>query len=232
MKDRIFIWQGTRNRVSSLKDALFSSHEVEGSVMVPELMRQEDASTCRWVRFHIVKGVTNPTSHITVCGIPEEMFSGMHALLVEGLPDVDPAPLCYDNNHIKGFGDFTRWVFFKNSSGENHFFGVDFSLELKPTSGVATSFQKISAVVETAVRHGLPQETEVALLNWRMCEPEYLTKVRCDAGLITASDWITKGRKLFSQKSAWCPRCGQKTLDRNPSEYCYLCGCRPSNFYT
>ena len=197
----------------------------------PEIMRKEDVENCRWIGYGIIKGVTSPKNNLTIYGIPEEPCSGLHGELISGQPDVDPTPLCYEENHDKGFGDFVRWVIFADPKERQHFFGIDFSLTLRPTSGVATSFRKVWEIVGTLIDQGISPWIEVVLLNCRMIEPEYLTQVRKDAGLITAFDWVVKGERYFSQRSNFCPKCGQKTFEKNSHKYCCLCGAGPELFY-
>ena len=82
-------------------------------------------------------------------------------------------------------------------------------------------------VVNTLLEHGLPTQTEVVLLNWRMCEDRAGEALRKITGLTTAKDWQEKANKHFSSRGQYCPRCGLKTLTIQPCPlYCYECGCK------
>lgn len=194
-------------------------------------MRREEAEVCRWIGFGIGKGVTSPSRKISVFGVPDEPRSGLHGKLIQGFSGVDSCPLCYEDSSEKGFADFVRWVFFADPTLKRDFLGIDFSLGMSDHSGVATSFQAIWGVVRVLVCHGLSEDVEVVTLNSRMCESESLREVRRLAGLLKVSDWMVKGNSLFGVKSKFCPKCGQMTLDRTPSEFCFQCGSRISSFY-
>lgn len=223
---RIYLWKNERIQVFLLREYLSLSLQAGlGNTMDPALMQPEAARACRWLHYGIGKGITSPNMNVSVFGVPEQSYSGLHGELVKGFPNTDPTPLCYDELHINGFGDFVRWVFFADLAGKQNFCGIDFSLVLRSTSGVATSFFTVWQVVSTLIEHGLPPETEVVLLNSRMCEYEYMQAVREAAGLITAADWTAVGAELFSQQSAFCPRCGQKTLEDETARFCSQCGC-------
>ncbi len=194
---------------------------------IPEAYRE----TCRWAGCGIGKGVTHPEHHISVFGVPDTAQSGLHGQLIQGFPDVDDPPLCYDeHSHKNGFGGFIRWIYLASPTEPPGFLGIDFSIIARPTSGIANSVSVVTQIVTTAAAHGVPLDSEVALLNWHMCEDEGIRDMRYAAGLISVQDWIDRGKKLFSEESAFCPRCGLKTLDE-PCNFCHRCGAKPALFW-
>ena len=221
---KIFLWNGLRRAVASIGPYLADPLSRPGSRMLAKHMRRKDIPGCPWVGYGIGKGVTSPERDMSIFGVPKTVRSGLHGEMVKGLPDVDPAPLCYEDSHKKGFGTFVRWVFFSDPNGERNYLGVDFSLSLRETSGVATSFKRVAEVVRHASRHGIPKDTRIVLLNWRMCEPAHLTRVREGLGLRTVTDWKTKMRLLFFKDSIFCSKCGLETFNHQGHRFCYRCG--------
>lgn len=202
-----------------------------GFVMDPDLMEEEDAVNCRWLGFGIGKGVTNPTENISSFAIPNKLYHGLHADLLKDFPGVDPHPLCYEEyTHIKGFGGFTRWVYFADPENRAPVFGIDWSILARPTSGVANSMVKMREVVRAAANHGIPQNAEVAFLNWHMCEPPCMTKVKKELEIWKVMDWLQNADTLFSFESPFCPRCGLKTITKK-TNYCVRCGGNPKLFW-
>ncbi len=220
----IFLWDEVRREVASVSPHLSGSLAKADSRMERSLMRPEDVPSCAWVGYGIGKGVTSPEKDITIFGVPEHIYSGLHGVMVGGLSDVDPPPLCYEENHDKGFGSYIRWVFFADPDLKENYLGVDFSLSLRETSGVATSFKRVAEVVRALSKHGVPDITRVALLNWRMCEPEHLASVRKTLGLHTVAHWNSKAIDLFSKGSGFCPKCGLETFNDRRHLFCYRCG--------
>lgn len=219
-----------RHKVNSLKPYLESDYLARAVHMDPEEMKEEDARTCRWLGFNIGKGATSPSERITVFSTLDKIHRGLHYELVRDFPGIDLFPLCYEEDHKLGFGDFVRWVYFADSKGKQNFLGIDFSLACRPTSGVANSIRRVWEVVKTTALHGMPLDVEVVLLNHRMCELAGVMAMRQEAGLITLGDWTLVADSIFTRGSSFCPRCGQKTLDGQPN-FCYYCGCSPDLFY-
>lgn len=222
-----------RQGVYSLRTLLLEC--AAGTVrMNPDEMKKEDARTCRWIGFGISKGLTSPAKNITVFSTLRRNQRGLHHELVKGFPGIDPFPLCYEEDHKFGFGDFVRWVYFSDPKGKNNFLGIDFSLACRPTSGVANSVTRAWEVLKTIALHGMPLDVEVVLLNHRMCETAGVTRMRQKAGLVTLGDWILSAESILAKGSKFCPRCGQKTLDRDgidrQPKFCYRCGCEPDLF--
>ena len=128
-----------RREVTSLGPYLGRSLGL-GMMMDTAVMCPEDIAGCRWIGFGIEKGVTSVAEDTTVFAIPKEMKHGLHAELVEGFPNLDPFPLCYDMaKHLRGFGAFIRWAYFADPMGGPGVLGVDWSLSARPTGGVATT---------------------------------------------------------------------------------------------
>ena len=201
MVHTIYLWNEKRLRVRSLVPHLFDSLQVAGARMNPDIMNPEHRATCRWLHYGIGKGVTCPESRVTVFGIPEKPLAGLHGQMVQGFCHVDPAPLCYDEKHVEGFGSFVRWVFFADPNRTKNFLGINFSLALRKTSGVATSFARVYEVASTLVVEGVPPMTEVMLLDSDMCETDYLEKVRQTAKLVSIKMITTNSLYIFcSQK--------------------------------
>lgn len=229
MKKRKNIWVlkgNERHCVPSLAPHL-AFRVTDENKMDPALMRAEDVTTCVWVGYGIGKGVTNPKSNTSVFGAPEKMKHGLHADLVAGFPNVDPYPLCYEHNHRRGFGNFVRWVYFAPPHGGPGILGVDWSIAVRGTAGVADTVARVHDVVQTLARHGLTRDTRVVLLNPRMCEEPEITRLRHELELITIRDWVEKGEKMFAPNSDICSRCGLKTLEKKES-FCRKCGAKPA----
>ena len=224
---RLFVYErGSRLAAASLAPALLECRE--GSVrMDPSLMLIEDRARCPYVGFAIAKGVTDPTTPTTVFAIMPKLVRGLHAELIDGFPNVDPMPLCYESiDHVYGFGRFVRWAYFADPRGHDDFLGIDWSLIARPTSGVATSFLAACNVVTTLARQGMPPWTHVRLLNWRMSEDAPVAIAREALCLETVDDWARLGPILLAPGSGVCPRCGLATLAKNPM-FCNKCGCNP-----
>lgn len=222
----IFIYDGIeRRKVFSLEPFLINSLQ-DGIFMDLDVMKEEDIRTCLWLGFGIGKGITDPIKNLSVFGEANRIYRGLHYELVKEFPDIDPFPLCYDEEkHVKGFGRFVRWVYFADPKREQDFLGIDFSLVCRPTSGVANSVTKVADVVKVIFEHGVSLKSEVVLLNRKMCEHSGITEMRRQAGLITVNDWINLADKLFLSKSPFCSKCGLKTFDK-PVSFCYRCGYR------
>ncbi|GEM_PF-1403782 len=220
-----------RERVSSVQSFLSRSVMV-GHLMDSALMRANEKDRCRWINYGIGKGVTNPEARISIFAVPTELKSGLHAELVDGLGiHVDRAPLCYDEaHHVHGFGGFIRWVYFADPKNGKNFLGIDWSLSARVTAGIATSMVDVVNVADVLMRHGIPPDTELVLLNSRMCEEEYHYAFRKKYNLITLNDWTTRGDLLFSKPSTHCPRCGLRTFMRS-ARYCFRCGANPKLFW-
>ena len=194
--------------------------------LIPEALRE----SCRWIGCGIGKGVTHSEHRISVFGVPDRVQAGLHGELIQGFPDVDPPPLCYDHyNHVNGFGGFIRWVYFASYSLQE-FLGVDFSIISRPHSGVANSVSMVTPLVTVLASHGVPCDSEVVLLNWRMYEENEIKDMRYAAGLVTVQDWVERGDACFSRGSSFCPRCGLETLTRD-TYFCNRCGAKPALFW-
>lgn len=211
-----------RQKVPSLKPFLTDSLGTN-SVMDPALMKEEERVACRWVGCSFSKGVSSPALGVAVFGTPSKMKSGWHGELVQGFPGVDPNPRCYEPDHEKGFADFVRWVYFVKTSGDKHYFGVDYSLSERPTAGVGTSMLRVAQNVRLCAELGVRADAEVVLLNPRMCESALLAELREKLGLVTVKDWCDKGETLFGPAGSHCPGCGQDTRAAE-FRFCYRCG--------
>ena len=222
---------GVRVEVLSLHPHFARSIEA-GHLMDPSRMRPEDVSQCPWIGWGMSKGVTHPDRDLSILAHKDSLDRGLHAELVAEFTDeVDPYPLCYDEkNHQKGFGGFTRWVAFtdpQNPKGPG-VLGIDWSLACRPTSGVATSMWQIMRVVQTALPHGLHPQSEIALLDWRMSEDEFVKAWRYETRLVTAEDWVSRASTLFVPMGHHCLRCGMKTFERK-NKFCFRCGTPSQN---
>lgn len=215
---------GHRVGIPSLRTFLRRSL-TQGPRMNAAMMLPQDAARCRWVGYGIGKGVTDPTADVTVFAVPTGPGHGLHGELIQGFPCVDPTPACYDDDHALGFGDFVRWVHFADPQGGPGVIGVDFSLVERPTAGVATDMLCVARVAAVLRASDIPEDAELALLDWRMCEPEELADWRGRMGLATLADWASAAAR-FHPDSGTCPRCG---LHMAPAwaPFCPQCGCRP-----
>lgn len=223
----IFRWAGGRRlRIPDLSD-LPGDAAISRMRIDPSMMRVEDVAACRWLGFRALKGVTDPARDVTIVSEPHEGRRGLHADLVAGLDSVDAYPLCYDlKGHRHGFGGFVRWIYLSDPSGRQDVLGLDFSLDSRPTSGVAVTVRSAARTTAALIRHGLPPETAIALLDPRICEEPGVTAMRETSGLHVAADWLERAPALFREGSPSCPRCGQRTLDGQP-RFCHACGCNP-----
>lgn len=215
--------KGAKTSITSLREHLHDSLLDEESRMERAAMRPDEAASCRWVGFGLGKGVTSLNRDTSVFGVPGKMGSGWHAELVKDFQEVDPAPLCYEPHHTKGFADFARWVYFANPAKTGDFVGVDFGLKERPTAGVAETMYRVAQIAKAGLRHGLPGETELVLLHPRMIELPELTQLRQSLGLIRVADWAINGERLFAPLTGTrCPACG---LNTRGAEYrfCYRC---------
>jgi len=218
----VFLQKGcTRIRVSALTSDFLSESLVYGCTMDPALMLPLEVPECRWLGYGIGKGVTCPEMDVTVFGVPQTMRSGLHGTLIQGFPDVDPYDLCYEDQHVKGFGGFIRWIYFSNPSKGPGVLGIEFSLHpsIRVTSGIATSFKRAQHVVSVCCRHGIPAKAEVALLNWRNCQRPHLVAFGKQQRLVTVSDWAQSADR-FSTTLCW--RCGKPSSSN--FHYCPYCG--------
>lgn len=225
----IFVQRGQdRREVPSLRPFLRDSlaHRM---VMDPTHMRPQDAAHCAWVGWGIGKGVTHVRDDVSVFATPDELRNGLHAELVQGFPNVDPLPLCYDaQGHVHGFGGFVRWVYFANPNDaacHSGVFGIDWSPGRPLAIGVAPSFHIITKIAQRACSHGVACSTEVALLNWRMIEPPEATAWRYRWGLRSIGDWIERAPRLFAPAGSLCTTCGENAL--HEASYCFECGAGP-----
>ena len=214
---------GRKNRVRSLQD--FAWVSPASDAMKSELMRPKERRNCRWIGFGVTKGVTSAPSNMTLISISRH-GSGVHGRLINGLRDTDPSPRCYDLDHDKGFGDFIRWVHFSDPTSKNHVLGIDFCLSCRRTAGVATTVLTILDTVGTLLCHGLPGQTEIVLLNARMCEEPGIEAMRRDAKLLSAGNWDAFGSNLFGASGSRCPRCGLPTITGGV-KFCCRCGANP-----
>ncbi|MBX9694767.1 MAG: hypothetical protein K2Z81_20435 [Cyanobacteria bacterium] len=189
-------------------------------------MTDEDRKDCRWIGFGAGKGVTSPKRDTTVFAVPTVLTRGMHGELVQEFSGVDPLPRCYEPDHDLGFDDFVRWIYFANPNIDDGVFGLDFSMIERPTAGVADSVLRVATVAKVAARHGIPVESELALLNPRMVEPPEAFDWRMSRGLHRVKDWIVLGEQLFGANGLYCPRCGNSER-RSDIRYCPCCGCKP-----
>ena len=196
----------------------------DGTFMNGNIMSLEDRLLCHWLRYGIGKGITDPNDDISVFGVPRRIYRGLHRTLINGFNGIDPFPLCYDSiNHVKGFGSFVRWVYFADPHSRKDFLGIDFSISLRSTSGVANSVVCVAKVAKIVFKHGVPSDTEIVLIGPKMCEHPGVTKMRREAGLIYITDWLNKYQELFGKGKPFCPCCGQRTFDKK-ADFCYLCG--------
>ena len=223
MNGAFLMRKGVKTSIPSLAEHVRDSLLDDESRMDRGAMRPHEAATCRWVGFGLGKGVTSLSRDISVFGVPGKMGSGWHAELVKEFPEVDPAPLCYEPKHTKGFADFARWVYFANPAGTGDIIGVDFGLKERATAGVAETMYRVAQLAKAGLRHGLPAATELVLLHPRMIELPELTQLRQSLGLIRVVDWATNGEQLFAPLAgSRCPACGLNT--RGPEyRFCYRC---------
>ena len=185
---------------------------------------------CPWLGYGIAKGVTDPVKNISVLGLPTKggVAHGLHRELLEGFPGIDPYPLCYENvDHENGFGGFIRWVYFTDPKGKHDVLGIDYSVIMRPTSGVANSMLVVREVVGSLIDHGISPSVEVALLDTTMTEFAGVTAIRRNAGLNRAVDWVILCDRLFGEEGTCCPRCGQ-ALKSKEDAFCIHCGCKPA----
>lgn len=231
---RLFIRRGRKRfACDSLTPFLTASLETTHR-MDREQMRPEDRKDCRWIGYGISKGVTHPREGVSVFGIPEKLASGLHGKLIQGFEHipVDSTPACYEPTAPHGFNGFIRWVFFTDPYRVHDVLGIDFSLMLSPTSGVAIDMLTVAKTVAVLATQGISPQVEVALLNAKMCEPEGYRKWRKLEQLVTVHDWSERGQTLFRPDGTHCPRCGAETLSDRATVYCTHCGCKPSLIWT
>lgn len=216
-----------REPVASLAPHLAASL-IAGHRMAAERMRDDERADCRWIGFGIGKGVTHPRFGITVFAVPKDLASGLHGELIQGFDGiaVDQTPACYEPDADPGFGGFVRWVLLADPDRKCDVLGIDFSLALADRGGVANSMLTVAEISEIVMSQGIPGDTEVALLNCRMCEPSELKNWRLTNDLVTLHDW-SLSRLRFQPGSAQCPRCGMPTLGDSSVRFCFRCGCRP-----
>jgi hypothetical protein len=221
-----YIVRGTeRTAIQSLGDVLRDSLLTGDSVMDPAIMTEKDKPFCKWIGFGLGKGLTSSSRNVSIYGVPESVNgSGWHAELVKGIDGVDPSPLCYRSDHILGFGDFVRWVYFANPAGTGDFLGIDFGLPERPTAGVAETMFRVNQTVQVCARHGMPLATQVVLLHPRMFESPSLTELRLSLKLSAVGDWLSRGDGLFDLRNGTrCPACGLDTRGDH-FNFCYRCG--------
>lgn len=227
--ERIFVHeQGARTPVASLTPYLAQSLD-RGQLMDPTRMRDEAKACCRWLGYGIGKGVTHTENRVSVFGVPDQLICGLHGELIQGFDDipVDATPICYERLASLGFDAFIRWVYLADPTRHHDFFGIDWSLAMPSTGGVATSMIQVERLAQVAIAHGIPRETEVVLLSADMCEPLELEAWRMQRALISLEDWVAFGKSLFAPRGNYCPRCGSDTFPFGRRGYCTQCGCRP-----
>lgn len=230
MQPRVYIQKDADRRlVPSVEPFLRNSLLSGKCLMDPAQMDTESAAACKWLGWGIGKGVTHLRDNVSVFGIPDTFISGLHGELVQGFNDVDPVPTCYEDDHEKGFGGFIRWVYFVHPTDSNqNVFGIDFSPLMPNTGGVAVCLNAALRTAEVASRHGIPLDCQIALLDWDMTEPRFLTQWRETNELSTLGSWITKGQGLFAPHGSICPSCLESTFE-STHNFCYLCGKDPNN---
>lgn len=215
---------GRQMEVASIGPWLRSSLGTE-SVMDPAVMTAEDIASCPWVGYGIGKGLTSVERNMSLFGIPSKNGSGWHGELIRGLPGTDPSPLCYKANDPQfkfGFADFVRWVYFAGDDESRDVFGLDYGLGLKPEEGVANSVVRVYQTAIAAISHGIPDNIELVLLNYRMTEEPAISQFRRMLGLHTVGDWARKGPDLFAASGNRCRTCGLDTR-KSAFRYCYRC---------
>lgn len=223
----IFVQNGKdRREVLSLAPFLrFALHTK--SLMRKSLDGLRPELHCHWYEWGIGKGVTHVKDAVTIFATPQKLMSGLHAKLIQGFPNVDPHPLCYDpKNLIYGFGGFIRWVYFTDPNDaelQHGVFGIDWAPTQSIKLGVAPTMIVTSQIARIVQNHGIPSQAELALLNWQMVEPIFIRTWRKQMKLITLSDWCEKGLKLFGPSGVYCPVCGLRTFEQ-PNTYCFRCG--------
>lgn len=186
---------------------------------------------CRWNGFKLTKGVTNHRHDSSFVSCHDDQHPSLHAKLLEGRDDVDPAPLCYNRGHIKGFGGWKRWVFLFNDLPDGsaaNYFGLDYCSTMPPTAGVITDINGLIDTVEAAWRHGIPGDAIVVLLGPKMAE------VPWPAGLKTVS-WWANARNLINSKGGLMAFRGDSNYygqDQRETVPCQGCGetVKNSNF--
>lgn len=226
---RIFIHEnGKRQSISSLATYLARSLDRE-QLMDAARMTDEARAQCRWIGYGIGKGVTHPEHELSVFAVPEDLICGLHGELVQGFTHipVDSTPACYELDAPLGFNGFVRWVYFTDPKRQHDIFGVDWSLNLPRSGGVATSMTMIERIARIVIAHGIPRHTELVLLTADMCEPPVLEQWRRQRGLKTLEDWVALSKKLFAPRGGYCPRCGLDTFTFGRPMFCTRCGCRP-----
>ena len=217
---------GTRVEISALHPHFARSMEV-GHCMDASRMLPEDQAQCPWIGWGMSKGVSHPERDLSILAHADTLPRGLHAELVAEFADeVDPYPLCYDeHHHQKGFGGFVRWIAFTNPQNPQGpgVLGIDWSLACRPTSGVATSIKRASEITQTLLRHGVHPQSEIALLNWRMCEDVDVRKWLHDKGWVTLEAWVRRIPHALAPTGNHCPRCGMETFQQK-HRFCYRCG--------
>lgn len=211
--------------VESMEE-IFLHAITKGHFMDPSRMRPDEILTCQWVEYGMSKGVTHLTKDLTIVADCAELPRGLHADLVAEFSDeVDPYPLCYEPTHQRGFGGFIRWLAFTNprSPEAPGIFGIDFSTNCRPTSGVANTVWRVAEVARIILSHGIDPRTEIAMLNSRMTEDIGVTAWREHFGLRTVKDWVDCSFKLLFPNGYLCPRCGCHTFF-GAELFCSNCG--------
>ena len=197
------------------------------SIMKEDLNGLKPELHCHWYGWGIGKGVTHVQDTTTIFATPHKLKSGLHADLVQGFPNVDPYPLCYDpNNLIHGFGGFIRWVYFTDPNDtqlQHGVFGIDWAPSQSIKLGVAPTMIVVSQIARIVQNQGIPSQAELVLLNWQMLEPMFIRTWRKQMKLITLSDWCERGPKLFGPSGVHCPVCGLRTFEQ-PNTFCFRCG--------
>ncbi len=201
----------------------FLSHAfAAGQHMDAERMRPEEAATCRWIGYGVGKGVTDAVRGVTAFAVPKRLVSALHGELIQPFGGVDVSPTCYEHTSPLGFGGFIRWVVFAGPRGEL-VLGVDWSLVEAPHVGVATRAERVAAVARTLMKHGVTSDTELALLNCRMCEDEERHARRLHEHLVTVADW-SRAANRFAPRGVLCPRCAHPTFTDVLFRFCHSCG--------
>lgn len=191
---RTFLFEGAARRpIESLAPFLRLSL-AHGVCINPELMRADDVARCRWVGWGLTKGVTHPLEGTTVLAKMGELVCGMHAQMLQGLPNIDPPEGCYDKDkRVQGFGGFIRWVYFAPKETEQQgIVGIDWSQEEPKDAGVARHVDEVVCLARHLANAGIDENSELVLLNCRMCEYPELTAWRHQHRLVSMSDWAQR----------------------------------------
>ncbi len=228
----VFVQTGEdRREVSSLVP--FLGHALlTQSIMKENSHGLKPGFHCHWYEWGIGKGVTHWQDAITIFATPNKLKSGLHADLIQDFQNVDPYPLCYDQeNLVHGFGGFIRWVYFSDPNDtqlQHGVFGIDWAPSQSIKLGVAPTMLMVNRITHFVRSHGIPPHAELVLLNWQMLEPVFIRTWREQTDLFTLNDWCERGSKLFGPSGVHCPVCGLRTFVQH-NTYCFRCGSKRKN---